>query len=34
VALARAAGARAAVPALATVVAVSLVRRWIGHGRG
>ncbi|HTZ24322.1 MAG TPA: hypothetical protein VMC83_10040 [Streptosporangiaceae bacterium] len=32
VALARAAGARAAVPALATVVAVSLARRWMRHG--
>jgi hypothetical protein len=32
VSLARAAGGRAAVPALAAVVALALARRWIGHG--
>jgi hypothetical protein len=34
VALARAAGAGAAVPALAAVAVVILARRWLGHGRG
>jgi hypothetical protein len=34
VSLARAAGARAAVPALAAVVALAMARRWAGHGRG
>ena len=33
VSLARAAGARAAVPALAAVVLLAIARRWIGHGR-
>ncbi len=32
VSLARAAGASAAVPVLATVVVLAVARRWIGHG--